>query len=171
MTALMRLRPRHRPACFTETSSPNNADDGAAQFEESIHTFYAQDVWTGIPDLTVTAGLRIDMFSVDDEPLRNARFQQRYGFPNNDTLDSKSVIQPRIAFDWQASERLLVTAGYGRFAGGNPGVFFSNNYSNTGFSGPLSLPTRRSSTALTGSTFLRLLWMLLRLPVRSVTVS
>ncbi|MCI5048629.1 MAG: carboxypeptidase regulatory-like domain-containing protein [Aquisalinus sp.] len=113
----------------------NDPADGAASFDNTIHTLYAQDTYTGIPDVTLTAGLRIDMYSTDDTPTSNPRVQQRYGIPNDQNFDGKSIIQPRIAFDWQVDDRTTLFGGFGIFSGGNPFVFLSNSYSNTGFLG------------------------------------
>ena len=72
------------------------------------------------------------MFDVEDTPPFNSIFQQRYGIRNDDTLDSKSILQPRLSFDWQVDDRLTITGGAGIFSGGNPLVWISNNYTNTG---------------------------------------
>src|SRR5690606_38487810 len=61
----------------------------------------------------------------------NANFLARNGFRNDETLDGKDLIQPRVAFNWDAGA-LTVRGGLGLFSGGNPNVWISNNYSNNG---------------------------------------
>ena len=117
---------------FYRNAQSNDAEDAAASFQNRVHTGYVQDVWTVNPDLVVTGGVRVDSYDVSDTPAFNPLFQNRYGIRNDDTLDAKSIIQPRISFDWQASDALTVTGGVGRFSGGNPFVWVSNSYSNSG---------------------------------------
>ena len=60
----------------------NDAADGAATFGYDVDSFYVQDEWQATPDLKFQAGVRMDMFSGDDEPLLNTNFAGRYGFNN-----------------------------------------------------------------------------------------
>ena len=117
---------------FYVNAGTNNEEDGAASFSTAKHTFYLQDIWSVTPDVEVTTGLRIDSYDVDDKPVYNPAFQARYGIRNDDNLNAKSLVQPRIAVDWAATDRLSVTGGIGLFSGGEPGVWVSNNYSNNG---------------------------------------
>ena len=41
-------------------------------------------------------------------------------------------MQPRVGFNWKATDRLIVRGGFGVFAGGSPDVFLANSFSNTG---------------------------------------
>jgi hypothetical protein len=110
----------------------NNAADGAATFGYDVDSFYVQDEWQATPDLKIQAGVRMDMFSGDDKPVFNENFTNRYGFNNQETLDGRDLIMPRIGFNWQWSPETTVYGGFGLFGGGTPNVWISNSFSNDG---------------------------------------
>ena len=116
-----------------ENAAPSNdPNDAAASFTYDINTAYIQDEWTGIPGVTVTAGIRYDWYTSDDKPVENANFIARNGFSNADNLDGRSLVQPRFAVTWDATDQLTLRGGFGLYSGGNPNVWVSNNYSNNG---------------------------------------
>jgi hypothetical protein len=107
-------------------------DDAAATFGSSAWSFGLQDDWQVTDTLQVTVGARFDLFGNDVEPALNQNFLNRYGFTNRSTFDGRSVLQPRVGFNWEATDRLIIRGGVGVFAGGTPDVFLSNSFSNTG---------------------------------------
>jgi len=109
-----------------------NIDTARALFSTNVYTVGLQDVWDATDSLTLTAGFRWDIYETPDEPAFNANFLARTGFANSSTLNGRHVLQPRIAASWKPSDRLQVRATAGLFAGGNPNVWISNNYSNPG---------------------------------------
>lgn len=114
-------------------ASSHNPNDAAGEFEYDIHTLYVQDKYLFVEhDLTITAGLRYDWYSSSDVPAHNAKFEQRYGFSNQQNLDGKDLLQPRFGFNWGATDKLEIRGGAGLFSGGNPNVWVSNSYSNDG---------------------------------------
>lgn len=117
---------------FYRNAPSNDANDAAASFSVATHTLYAQDTWDVNAEWTIKAGLRYDLYSTDDSPKYNPTFQQRYGIRNDDNLEGKSLLQPRIAFEYRPASDLTFTGGIGTFSGGNPFVWVSNSYSNSG---------------------------------------
>ncbi len=115
-------------------AASNNKTDGAASFSYATNTLYAQDEWRVTPRLTVTAGLRYDGYTSKDLPAANSSFQTNYGYTNAKGLDGLSLIQPRLAFNWRPAidSTLIVYGSWGLFQGGNPNVWISNSYTNTG---------------------------------------
>ena len=110
----------------------NIAADGAATFGYNVDGIYIQDEWQASPDLKFQAGVRMDLFSGDDQPLLNTNFTGRYGFNNQETLDGRDLIMPRIGFNWQWTPQTTVYGGWGLFGGGTPNVWISNSFSNDG---------------------------------------
>ncbi|HVZ29209.1 MAG TPA: TonB-dependent receptor, partial [Asticcacaulis sp.] len=92
------------------------------------------DTWRVTPRLTVTPGLRYDTYTSKILPGANATFLANYGFTNAKGLDGLHALQPRINFNWHPSfdNSLIIYGGYGVFQGGNPNVWISNSYTNTG---------------------------------------
>ncbi|SEI09370.1 Outer membrane receptor for ferrienterochelin and colicins [Rheinheimera pacifica] len=114
-------------------ASSHNPNDAAGEFKYNIHTVYAQDKYR-LPnaDVTITAGLRYDWYTSDSVPTYNANFENRYGYSNQQNLDGKSLLQPRLGINWVATEQLEIRGGAGLYSGGNPNVWISNSYSNDG---------------------------------------
>ena len=109
-----------------------NPNDGAASFGSSSFTFGLQDDWQITDKLLLNIGARFDLFGNEEKPPLNSNFVQRQGFSNRSTFDGLGVFQPRVGFNYEATDRLIIKGGVGIFAGGTPDVFLSNSFSNTG---------------------------------------
>lgn len=107
-------------------------DTVRALFSTNNYTFGLQDVWDVTDALTVSAGFRWDLYEAPVQPAFNADFLSRSGFANTATLNGRQILQPRFSANWKASDRLQLRAAAGLYAGGNPNVWISNNYSNPG---------------------------------------
>jgi hypothetical protein len=107
----------------------NAAADGAAVFSYDVDSVYVQDDWQVTSDLKIQAGVRIDMFSGSDKPNLNANFLDRYDFTNQETLDGRDLVMPRLGFNWQWTPTTTVYGGFGLFGGGTPNVWTSNSFS------------------------------------------
>ncbi len=110
--------------------------DAAAEFSRDITSFYVQDEWQLTDAVTLIAGLRYDEYSSDDRPPENPRFEERYGFSNQQTFDGLDLVQPRIGLRWNLPDSSFgstqLSLGYGVFGGGDPTVHFANSYQNFG---------------------------------------
>ena len=109
-----------------------NPNDAAASFGSSSFTFGLQDDWQATDKLQLTIGARYDLFGNEEKPPLNPNFVIRQGFSNRSTFDGRGVLQPRVGFNYEATDRLIIKGGVGIFAGGTPDVFLSNSFSNTG---------------------------------------
>ncbi len=115
-------------------------NEAAATFTRTIWSAYVQDEWQATDRLNILAGLRVEWFD-GDAPRINPAFQQRYGFSNSLSFSSLDLLLlPRAAFtyDFDNYEGFFrgtqLTGGVGIFSGGDPVVYFSNAFSNNGFS-------------------------------------
>lgn len=106
-----------------------NPRDAAAEWGYAVNTLYAQDNWRVNSQLSLVLGLRYDFWQTDNAPAENAQFLADYGFSNSETLDGRSLLQPRFAFTYDATDNLLFRGGVGLYAGGDPNVWLSNTYS------------------------------------------
>ncbi len=121
-------------------------NDAAASFGTQNWTFGVQDDWQVTDNLTMTYGVRYDLFNNDTRPPLNQNFVNRYGYSNRSTFSGRGVVQPRFGFNWEATDRLIIRGGVGIFAGGTPDVFLSNSFSNTGLL-TNSIDIQRNTTA------------------------
>ncbi|WP_373475744.1 TonB-dependent receptor domain-containing protein [Sphingorhabdus sp.] len=114
-------------------------NEAAALFSRQIYSFFAQDDWQATDRLSVTAGVRIQLYD-GDAPRANPTFLARYGFTNANPFSRiDPVILPRFSATYDFDDagffnRSKLTGGVGIFAGGDPVVYFSNAFSNNGFS-------------------------------------
>ena len=110
----------------------NNKFDGGAAFKYDVTSVFLQDQWRLTSDFELQYGLRFDKFSSSDKPLLNENFLTRYGFTNQETLDGRDLVMPRLGFNWAIAPDTVVRGGVGLFGGGTPNVWISNSYSNDG---------------------------------------
>ena len=131
---------------YNNAAGTNNPADAAAEFSYKQHTLYLQDEYNfDNIDASLTFGLRYDRYDSSDVPNFNENFTNRYGFSNQQNLDGMDLIQPRVGFNWYATDALEVRAGVGLYTGGNPNVWVSNAYSNDGVT---NIYTRRNNVDL-----------------------
>lgn len=109
-----------------------NPNDTSASFKYGVYSFGLQDDWQLLDNLRVTAGVRYDTYGTRDEVGLNTNFVNRYGFANTRTFKGLQAFQPRLSFDYKATDNLKLRGGVGIFAAGTPDIYFSNSYSNTG---------------------------------------
>lgn len=114
-------------------------NEAAASFGRRIYSVYAQDDWTVNDRLDVSLGVRVQWYD-GDAPRANPNFMERYGFTNAIPFSKLDpVILPRASFTYDLDteglfEGARLTGGVGMFSGGDPVVYFSNAFSNNGFS-------------------------------------
>lgn len=121
-------------------SNTGVATDAEANFTLDVDSFYAQDEWSPTDDLTLTFGVRYDTYTNNDPIKDNPSFLARRGFSNGENLDGKDLMQPRIGFNWNASDRLTIRGGAGLFGGGAPLIILSNSYAGDGISRTFAAP-------------------------------
>ncbi len=156
---------RGRPSSYTVQlpvagGSLNNA---VAQFTMKNTGIFLQDNWTVNDNLTVSAGVRVDLTSVDNTPLRNAAVAQPtiagnaatflrqsggYGVDNTRTFDGNKLWQPRVGFNYKfdSARPMQLRGGAGLFQGAAATVWMSNPFSNPG------VATRTITCSGTGAT-------------------
>ncbi|VAV99436.1 Oar-like outer membrane protein protein, OmpA family, partial [hydrothermal vent metagenome] len=82
----------------TIRSTPSgDINEAAATFGRQIYSFYAQDEWQATDQLSLTAGLRIQIYD-GDAPRANPLFLQRFGITNANPFSKiDPVILPRFS--------------------------------------------------------------------------
>ena len=129
----------------------NGQPDGAqANFKYSQYTFGFQDDWRISDKLTLTYGIRYDLYGMRDTPTLNPFFQSRYGFANTQTYKGLDNFQPRMSFNFKPTDRLKIRGGVGVFGGGSPDIYLSNSFSNTTLSNRVTITRSGTGNTCTG---------------------
>lgn len=122
---------------FGNYSPSGDINDLAAQFKRNIFSIFAQDEWQVSDSLKAVGGVRVEWYD-GGHPTGNPSFLQRYGYANTTGFSAlPPVVLPRFALTWDAGDfavfrRAQLRGGVGVFSGGDPLVWFSNAFSNTG---------------------------------------
>ncbi|WP_374574062.1 carboxypeptidase regulatory-like domain-containing protein [Phenylobacterium sp.] len=122
------------PSAGTVAATLGTARQGAAAFSYRLNTVYGEDRIQILSNLDVSVGARFDWYSMDDTPIYNTSFVERNGFSNQQNLDGKHVLLPRVGFNWQPQDRLRVSGGIGEFSSAGLNVWISDPFANTGVS-------------------------------------
>ncbi len=119
---------------------PLRPDGPVADFDVTQVGFYAEDRFSPVPNLTVTAGLRLDVPSLPS-PARNDTLT-KLAFPalggnsvNTSSSPSGNILwSPRLGFNYDVNGRqeTILRGGIGVFSGRPPYVWVSNAFGNTG---------------------------------------
>ena len=141
-TSIANFQNRSAASLVFQNAVSGNVNDAAATFDSATDALYGQDAWHITPDLTVTAGIRYESYSGSAKPIRNANFAARYGYDNTSTYDGRDLFLPRLSFNWKFDSETVFRGGVGLFGGGNPNVWLSNSFSNTGVATSIVTITR-----------------------------
>lgn len=123
---------------FGNYSPTGDVNDLAARFKRNVFSVFVQDEWQLSDSLKAVTGVRGEWYD-GGRPTANSTFLARYGYANTTGFSAlPPVIMPRFALTWDAGDfavfnRAQVRGGVGVFSGGDPLVWFSNAFSNTGF--------------------------------------
>ncbi len=116
-------------AIYYNNAPSNIPAEAAADWGYEVNSVYLQDEIDVSDRLTIIAGLRYDWYTTSEAPAENADFVADYGFSNSATVDGVGLLQPRFGFTFDLSGDTVLRGGIGRYSGGNPNVWLSNNYS------------------------------------------
>ena len=95
---------------------------------------YLQDKWKPLPNLTFTAGIRIDTHVYPDDPLFNPVFATDFPGRSTSQINGDVIYSPRIGFNWDVfdNKKTQVRGGTGIFGTRTLGVLYTNQYGGTG---------------------------------------
>lgn len=96
----------------------------------TMGSLFVQDTWMPLPQLTLTAGIRLDYPKASSAPVYNKLVHDTFGYRNDSTVGDTFTIGPRASFRYRFHEdwRTVVRGGVGVFQGRAPGVWLSNAY-------------------------------------------
>jgi hypothetical protein len=120
---------------------PNSGNPGdiPASFNATQTSFYVQDSWSGINNLTVTAGLRADVPALNGTPSENTTIANLFAAKGMDvhtswTPKTRVLWSPRIGFNWDVTgdQQNQLRGNVGVFTNPPPFVMVGNALQNSG---------------------------------------
>ncbi|MFZ7096991.1 TonB-dependent receptor [Luteimonas dalianensis] len=107
----------------------------AADFGHDNLAFFIQDTWAVNYNLTLNAGLRVDIPKIDDKPAKNDLIERIFGLDNTVTIDGQELWQPRFGFNYtfDTERPTQLRGGVGLFQGAAANVWIGNSFQNAGF--------------------------------------
>jgi hypothetical protein len=114
-----------------------NSDQPEAEFSALQLGGYVQDEWRVTDNLRLTAGLRIDVPIIPDDPTFNSTAFEAFGRSTSNVASGNPLWSPRLGFNYDrtllsSDLSTQVRGGVGIFSGDPPYVWISNQFSNTG---------------------------------------
>ena len=144
---------RGRPFQYTIQAplAGSTFQDAAAFMSLKSYGTFLQDTWSVNSNLTLTAGVRLDVTAVAQSPRANAaaavaavpgnattgaRATGGFGLDNTTSIDGLKLVQPRFGFNYTFDSKrpMQVRGGFGLFQGAAANVWLINPYQNTGVS-------------------------------------
>ncbi|HEX5215851.1 MAG TPA: carboxypeptidase regulatory-like domain-containing protein [Vicinamibacterales bacterium] len=127
-----------RPNGANESYSQNFAGEGTTgpntnpNIQE--YSFFVQDEWRPIADVTVNLGLRYDLMKTAAPPVRNPDAQLAAAGIDTSRLDTDANnLGPRLGVAWApAGKKFVVRGGFGVFYGRTPSIMLGTAHSNNG---------------------------------------
>ncbi len=126
------------PSTYTLRVPINNFSiaDGAANWSLNNLGLFLQDTWKLSKQFTLLGGVRVDRTMTGDKPALNPSFKQAFGYDNDASIDGRTLVQPRLGFNWNLTPALgraaQLRGGVGLFEGSASNVWLTNPYQNTG---------------------------------------
>jgi outer membrane receptor protein involved in Fe transport len=98
------------------------------------YSFFVQDEWKPVSDVTVNLGLRYDLMKTDAPPVRNPDPQLEAAGIDTSRLDADTNNWgPRLGIAWSPSgSRFVARGGWGVFYGRTPSIMLGTAHSNNG---------------------------------------
>jgi hypothetical protein len=119
---------------FYSNAISNDPADASARWHMYVWSGYLQDQASLTSELTLTGGVRAELYEAADAIRLNPNFEDRHGFRNDAALRDRWAFLPRVGASYRpdAIPGLNVRGGTGLYSGGAPNVWLSNSYSNDG---------------------------------------
>jgi hypothetical protein len=123
--------------------------DGAAHFTARTLAFYAEDEWQAANNLSIVAGLRLDMPGLTSKPGFNQNLLTNLGRNTTNVPSNVKQWAPRIGFNWDITGDQVnqLRGGTGAFTGNPAYVWLSNLFGNSGVAGFANLNCTNMTTA------------------------
>jgi hypothetical protein len=110
---------------------------GQAKFRQKEQAAFLQDQWFVRPNLTITAGVRLERLDNPNAPVLNPNDRNPDGSFNLTAHipDANNQISPRFGISWAPDEKTAVRFSAGRFWSRTPAILFASLFTSNGIRG------------------------------------
>lgn len=117
-----------RAASFTQGFAGASTNGALTTPNSNEVAFFAQDSWRVTNKLTLNYGVRYDLFTLENPPVKNPLI----GFDNTAINRDTNNIAGRFGFAYKFSEKLVIRGGAGMFYGRTPAILLGTAHSQNG---------------------------------------
>ncbi len=117
-----------RAASFTQGFAGANTNGALTTPNSNEIAFFAQDSWRVTNKLTLNYGVRYDLFTLENPPVKNPLI----GFDNTAINRDTNNLAGRFGFAYKFSEKLVIRGGAGMFYGRTPAILLGTAHSQNG---------------------------------------
>lgn len=112
----------------------NSIQGGTASFEQKETAFFLQDQWFVRPNLTVSAGVRVETLDNPNAPILNPNAPGPNGTLqlNGEIPDSENQISPRLGLSWAPDDKTAVRLSIGRYWSRTPALLWAQPFTSNG---------------------------------------
>ena len=110
---------------------------GAASFDQKETAFFLQDQWFIRPNLTLSAGVRVESLDNPNSPTLNPNDPGPNGTLRltGEIPDSDNQISPRFGLSWSPDEKTAVRFSLGRYWSRTPALLWAQPFTSNGIRG------------------------------------
>jgi outer membrane receptor protein involved in Fe transport len=128
-------------------------EGGTANFEQKETAFFLQDQWFVRPNLTLTAGVRVETLDNPDDPILNPNDPGPNGTMRltGEIPDSENQISPRLGLSWAPDDKTAVRFSVGRYWSRTPALLWAQPFTSNGIqAAQLTITCPQASGVCTG---------------------
>ncbi|HEX6901951.1 MAG TPA: TonB-dependent receptor [Thermoanaerobaculia bacterium] len=109
-------------------------EGGTAAFEQKETAFFLQDQWFIRPNLTLSAGVRVETLDNPDDPILNPDSPGPNGTLNlnGQIPDSENQLSPRLGLSWAPDDKTAVRLSVGRYWSRTPALLWAQPFTSNG---------------------------------------
>jgi Carboxypeptidase regulatory-like domain/TonB dependent receptor len=130
-----------------------SVEGGTAAFEQKETAFFLQDQWFIRPNLTLSAGVRLETLDNPDAPILNPNAPGPNGTLqlNGEIPDSENQISPRVGLSWAPDDKTAVRLSLGRYWSRTPALLWAQPFTSNGIqAAQLTITCPQASGVCTG---------------------
>jgi outer membrane receptor protein involved in Fe transport len=131
----------------------SSIEGGTAKFDQKETAFFLQDQWFVRPNLTLTAGVRVETLDNPDDPILNPNDPGPNGTMRltGEIPDSENQISPRLGLSWAPDDKTAVRFSVGRYWSRTPALLWAQPFTANGIqAAQLTITCPQASGVCTG---------------------